>query len=96
MKSLIPKAGKQYERVRRLDDKTIEFITKRIGKRIKKYRKLKNITQSDLSQKVNISRPHIANIENGYSKTTIETLLRISYFLDISIEQLFSDQKRGE
>jgi len=79
-----------------LDDKTIEFITKRIGKRIKKYRKLKNITQSDLSQKVNISRPHIANIENGYSKTTIETLLRISYFLDISIEQLFSDQKRGE
>ena len=44
---------------------TKEQINLRIGKQIKKYRKQKNMTLSDLSKLVNLSESSIQRYENG-------------------------------
>lgn len=37
-----------------------------IGKNLKSIRTAKKLSQSDLAEKVNVSRPMIAQIERGY------------------------------
>lgn len=54
-----------------------------IGKNIKKFRTLANLTQTDLARKALISRNYLSLLENNQREPSIATLERISKALDI-------------
>lgn len=56
---------------------------------VKLYRKAKRLTQEKLAKMTNISRPHIARIENSQNEPTISIAYRISKALDRTIEEIF-------
>ena len=75
-----------------------EMEHKMIGLNIAYYRKLRNMTQRDLAQRVNISRTHISYIEapNVATSASLETLMDIADALEVSLAQLLSFDKRME
>lgn len=66
-------------------------IYKVIRKNIKKYRKLKNMTQAELAEKADLSHDYIRQIESEKIANTfsVQTVYDISKALNISIELLF-------
>lgn len=63
---------------------------KKIGIRIKKARKNKGITQIELCNDLNISLYHFSKIENAHVSASLETLVEIANYLDLTIEYLIS------
>lgn len=63
---------------------------KMIGLNIAYYRKLKGLTQLQLSEAINISRTHMSNIEapNMPTSISLETLLDIADTLEIPVANL--------
>ncbi|WP_276876968.1 helix-turn-helix domain-containing protein [Anaerococcus hydrogenalis] len=59
-----------------------------IGKNISKYRRMKNLTQKDLSDQVSISRSFMSQIENGISNPSDDTLNKIAKVLEVNINDL--------
>ena len=62
-----------------------------IGKRIKSYRSIKNLSQEDLGELVSINYRHISNIENGRRFPSLELIVAIANALDISADDLLTD-----
>ena len=62
-----------------------EIRYKQLGLNSTCYRKLKNFTQDSLSEKAEISRTHLSNIEASNAPTSIslETLFTIAEVLDV-------------
>ena len=65
---------------------------KMIGLNIAYYRKLKGLTQMQLSEMVNISRTHMSNIEapNVPTSISLETLLDIAEALEVTPAQIMN------
>ena len=63
----------------------------RVGLNIALQRKLKNMTQSQLAEKINISRTHMSNIEapNMVTPVSLDVIFDIAEALDISPDVLF-------
>ena len=64
-----------------------------LGQNIRKYRKLKNWSQTDLSIAVDVNRTDISKYENG-SKGAMgyKTLTKFAAALDVSIDQLAGEE----
>lgn len=60
----------------------------KVNERIKELRKLKNITQKQLAQFVNLSERGIQNYELGLRSPTCEVLIALADYFDISIDYL--------
>ncbi len=56
---------------------------------LKKYRQLKELTQEELANKVNVRRETIARLENAKYNSSLELAVKISRELDTPIETLF-------
>ena len=69
---------------------------KAIGEKIKQYRKLKGLTQEELAEMVGCNPSHISNIENNYTKASLNTLLAIANSLNTSIDSLLLDQYNNQ
>lgn len=69
----------------------IDFTTN-----IKKYRILKELTQEELAQKVNVRRETIMRLENNKYNPSLELAMRIAYVLDQSVYDLFHFNFEGE
>ena len=65
-----------------------------VGKNIKFFREKKNITQSELADKLCVTRQAVSNWENGKTEPDIEMLNKIASVLEISIEELIYGFKR--
>ena len=65
---------------------------KMIGLNIAYYRKLKGMTQLELSEIINISRTHMSNIEapNMPTSISLDTLFDIAEALDIPVATLLN------
>ena len=63
-----------------------------IGKRIKRYRTDKKMSQEELSQKVFVNYEHISRIESGKVKLSLELLVLIADALNVSADDLLFDQ----
>lgn len=63
-----------------------------IGKKIKKYRKEKGLTQLDLATKSNMSRSYLADVENNRYNPSVETIKSIASALDVPIEEFFKEE----
>lgn len=64
---------------------------KRIGLNIAYHRKIKKLTQIQLSELVGISRTHMSNIEapNMITPISLEVIFNIADVLEIPVETLF-------
>lgn len=60
-----------------------------ITNKIKKYRKLKSITQEEFANQLNLTRKTISLIENNKIMLNIDIAYKICQILDITIEELF-------
>lgn len=75
----------------------LAFKYKQIGRKIAYYRRLKNLTQAELAQKINISTSYLSKIECGnYPKSvSVSVLMAIAGGLDIELYLLlkFDDEE---
>ncbi len=62
-----------------------------LGKRIKKLRLEKKITQEKLAETVNISNSHMSHIETGITKASLEAIVSIANALCTTTDQLLCD-----
>ncbi len=63
------------------------------GQIIRKYRKLQNMTQEDMAERLGVSAPAVNKWENGNSMPDIMLLKPIARLLDISLDELLSYEK---
>jgi len=59
------------------------------GKKIKEYRKYKNLTQAQLAELVNVDDKHISCIESGKNFPSADLIERFSKALNIEPKDLF-------
>lgn len=69
-----------------------EVNYKALGERIKTIRKEKGLTQENLAEKIGCNTSHISNIENDYTKLSLNALVAIANALEVSIDYLLSEQ----
>ncbi len=62
-----------------------------IGKRIKRYRTDKGLSQEELGEIVHISERHIRNVETGEKGPSLEMIVMIANALDVSADDLLTD-----
>ena len=71
--------------------KIIVTIKKEIGEKIKRIRKKRKLTQEQLAEMIEISPRNLSGIEVGANFVKAETLEKILKALDITSEELFSN-----
>ncbi|MBG0966561.1 MULTISPECIES: helix-turn-helix domain-containing protein [Bacillus] len=64
-------------------------LIKKLGKRIRFLRKEQNLSQERLGELSNIHTNHIGAIERGEKNVTIESLIKLSNGLNITLDELF-------
>ena len=62
---------------------------RRLGLNIAYYRKEKRLSQSQLAEKINISRTHMSRIETADCAVSLDVIFEICDALDISAKELF-------
>ncbi len=61
-----------------------------MGSKLREYRKMKSMTQEELSSKSGVSRKTISDLEGGRERnTTTQTLLRLAKALDSTVDEIF-------
>ena len=65
----------------------------KIGKFISEKRKEKNITQSELAEKLNITNKSVSNWENGKNMPDVSIMKELCSILDISLSELFNGEQ---
>ena len=63
-----------------------------IGQRIKKYRKLRKLSQEQLAEKVNISPTHMSHIETSATKLSLQVLVDLALTLNTTTDSLLFSQ----
>lgn len=59
-----------------------------IGKRIKRIRCLKSMTQFELAEATSLCDTYISRIERGVRNVSLESLAKISHILNVSLDDL--------
>ena len=65
-----------------------------IGKTIKKYRKMKGLSQRNLGALSGVGRNHICAIEVGKGRPNLDTLFKLCQALGIRMSKLFRDMEK--
>lgn len=65
-----------------------EKFQKLLGKRIEAFRKVKEMSQTDLAKKIGTQHPQIGRLERGETNATIIALMRISKALGVELKEL--------
>jgi len=60
-----------------------------LGGRIKELRKMRGLSQEELSEKVDIDPKHLSRIEVGRGFPSLDTLERIAEFLNVELKDFF-------
>lgn len=63
-----------------------------VGQKIKNKRKQCGLTQEQLAEKCDISVSYIAHIERGTKSLSLETAVKVSNVLDVSLDYLILDE----
>ena len=62
-----------------------------VGAKIKEYRKIKKLTQTQLSEKANVSRSYLGDVENGRYNPSLDFVESIALALEIPMYFFFKD-----
>ncbi len=60
-----------------------------LGKRIRKYREMKGLSQHDLYEKTGISTTQISSYENGNRAIGLQTIAKLAVALGVSIDDIY-------
>ena len=63
-------------------------IPKRFGENLKRIRLEKDMSQTDLGEKIGADKGYVSLLENGKKNPTITTVEKIAKALDVSFEDL--------
>lgn len=66
---------------------------KRMGRRIRAFRKLKGLTQQDLAERIGVSLAVLGAVERGNRRLDDQILDKIAYALGISIQELDNERE---
>lgn len=66
-----------------------------LGKNIKKYRRIAELTQEDLADFCDCSTSHIGQVENAKTVPSLEMTIRIANALHISIDRLVNNDYKN-
>lgn len=66
-------------------------IKKAVGRQIRKYRRLADLTQDDLCQKCGIFRTYLSRLENGIANPTLTVLNSLARNLDVDLRALIHE-----
>ena len=69
-------------------------IKQEFGHRVRYYRKLKDLTQFQLSERIGKTEETVSNIERGMTSTGIELMEELAIALDIEIKDFFDEKTR--
>lgn len=61
----------------------------RLGRKVRKLRKEKGITQEQLAEKVNVSTTWIGYIETGYRRPNLKMIYKIATALNVKVKDIF-------
>ena len=64
-------------------------IAQIVGKRIRRYRTERKLTQEKLAELAGCHPTYVGQVERGEKNTTIETIEKIANALDVPLSQLF-------
>ena len=67
-----------------------ENVYVKLGQNIKKYRKETGLTQQKLADKVDMGINFIGKIEVGFSKPSLDTVIKIAKTLNVKLSDLFN------
>lgn len=71
-------------------------VCKVLGDNIKKFRKIKGITQNELAEQAGMEVKSLSLIETGKGFVSAKTLEKLSAILKVSYSDLFSSQNSGD
>lgn len=66
----------------------MQYDTKASGKRIKQLRQEMNLSQEQLAEKLNVSQNMIAKIECGLRRPSVDFLIELAQFFEISLHYI--------
>lgn len=69
-------------------------VSKKIGKRLKKLRKKRGVSQEELAHLSGVYRTYISHIEVGRYNPSIYILYKIAHALKIPVEELLKEPNR--
>lgn len=69
-------------------------VRRRLGARIRTLREERRLTQEALSDRAFISRAYTSVLERGERTASLDTLIRFTEVLDVSLSELFLDVDR--
>ena len=64
-----------------------------LGKKLKELRQAYNLTQKELSDRLELSRVNYTRYENDNVRPDYETIIKIADFYDVSLDELFDRKK---
>jgi transcriptional regulator with XRE-family HTH domain len=67
-----------------------------IGERIAKLRKAKKLSQQSFSYEAEIERSYLTHVEKGRKNISIDTLVKITNALNISLKDFFKSDEFAE
>lgn len=59
------------------------------GQRVKYLRRLRNLTQAQLAEKIDLSVNYISQIETGVATPTFKTIQLLAQGLEVEVKELF-------
>lgn len=62
-----------------------------LGKKIKKIRKSKKLSQYDLAERVSVSPPYISRIECGKNHISLDLLVKVCDTLETNVAKILTD-----
>lgn len=60
------------------------------GNRVRELRKLQNLTQEELAERIWIDPQHLCKMENGNHFPTLKNIIKLADVLNVDIKDLFS------
>lgn len=70
-------------------------VVQLLGANIRRYRKLKGMTQEELAHEVGMERSYISDLERGTRNPSVRALGRLAEALSISPKQLLEIEAAG-
>ena len=81
----------QFNKMDLLEAACMKIDYKVVGKRIRERRKELKMSQERLAELIDVSTPHMSNIENGKTKFSLQVLLDLANAMDTTLDALMVD-----
>jgi transcriptional regulator with XRE-family HTH domain len=68
----------------------MDDLLRKVGDRVREIRKSRGFSQEELGERSSLHYTYIGKVERGEKNITLESLVKITQALDVSLEEFFS------